>query len=104
MDIIITYDISEGHPVDKHSEIKKEMEDRGYYDSYTRGNPPVYYDLLNTTLWKQDSAGILTTQTGLNDLNSSVNAVNVKFKLSPPMKVIKAECIAFTQHSGIPRS
>lgn len=102
MNIIITYDISEGHPKDRHVEIKQQMIDKGYFKSYSSDNR--FYDLPNTTLWKPDPTNILTPQTGLNDLNSAVHAINVKYNLTPPMKIEKAECVAFVIHLGIPRN
>lgn len=102
MNILITYDISEGHP-DRHEEIKNEMINKGYRKSYKRGE--LYYDLPNTTLWKKDEANVLTTQTGLDDLQNALDTVNHKHPLQiRPMRIERAECTDFVTHSGIPRN
>lgn len=48
MDAVINYDLNA-----KHVEVKKDMQQRGYFDYFTE-NGRTYY-LPNTTLWKKNT-------------------------------------------------
>jgi hypothetical protein len=97
VDILVTYDVSSGHP--RLGEVKKYMvEMLGYHDSFVRGN--IIYDLPNTTLWKRDAHD---TQEGIDDLNNTINVVNKRYHMYPSMRIEKAVSLQFGTCTATPR-
>lgn len=64
MEAVINYDLNA-----KHSEVKREMQERGYHDSYSDNG--VTHNLPNTTLWKPN--------TELATAMADIKAAAVKF-------------------------
>ncbi|MEX2484777.1 MAG: hypothetical protein WED10_09460 [Brumimicrobium sp.] len=93
MKVLITYDIN-----NRHSDVKSELESKGFSDSWLDKNKNTYY-LPNTTLWHDN---INSTIEANRVFHETIESLNVGKSPDEIIKVERFIAIPATPWSGIP--
>lgn len=92
MQVIITYDLSDGQ-----SEVKNEMVKKGYHSAWV-ANSITYY-LPSTSLWKQDTE----LATAKRDLEETIQVLNNTAKFSTKyIRLLRCIVLPASPWDGIP--